>query len=127
LSLLAGAGPGMLAALGLAVPGMLMVARYGSTANLNSSAPLPARITFGIIASAAYLYFLFLFDLGLAGAHGLARWKGIAAGKIAVIAVGFGCGALEHFEWLPQLTGWIGPHLSLYFGKEGESFIDVKF
>jgi hypothetical protein len=126
LSLLAGAGPGTLAALGLVVPGVLMVARYGSTANLSSSAPLPARVAFGIIASAAYVYFLFLFDLGLAGAHGLARWKGIAAGKIAVIALAFGCGALEHFEWLPQLTGSIGPHLSIYLGKEG-GFIDVKW
>jgi hypothetical protein len=122
MTLLAGAGPGTVLALGITVPPVLLVRHYGSVDAMQAGIPMAARTAVVVAVLVLYFGFLAVFQLGLAGAHGITRWKGVVAGTVAVIAMAFVCGALEHTSLWPHLVGSMGPHLSLYKGASGMSF-----
>jgi hypothetical protein len=122
LTLLTGAGPGIILALGIGVPPVVLVKVYGSVDTINTVLPLPARIAILVSVVVLYLGFLGVYELALAGAHGVARWKGVVAGTVAVIAMAFATGALEKLDTSKRLTGSLGAHLSLQHGDKGMSF-----
>jgi hypothetical protein len=120
ISLLAGAGPGTVAGVVVTLVIAALGLRYGVETDFSER--VPSRVMGAAIAVVyvAYLYAFVAFQLALAGAHRLARWKGIVAGTIAVLAIGFSCGALEGATGEHGMTKKLGPHLSLT--RHGKSF-----
>jgi hypothetical protein len=122
ISLLSGAGTGAVFAPSFAIPVLALAKIYGSVDVANTSAPdaLKLALLGGIFGG--YLYFLFLFQFALAGAHGLPRWKAVIAGMIAVAAMAFACGWADNTTWVPAAAKSFGPHPSAYFGPKGFAF-----
>jgi len=112
VALLAGAGPGTVVALGLVVPTVVAVARFGSLSTLVAHLPLWGQLTLAAYVMGIYFYSMALFKLALAGAHGLPRWKGLLAGTFAVIAMGIVCGRLESTSVAEIIHLDLGPHMS---------------
>ena len=117
VSLLAGAGPGLVFAIGMTSSGLWMIARYGTGNALDDQVPALAGRAIAAFILALYAWFLLVFQLALAGAHGLPRWKGLAAGMVAVVAMAFSCGWLEQAAWWSKAGIVLGPHLYLSFGN----------
>jgi hypothetical protein len=118
VTLLTGAGAGTLLALGIALPAIVAVRLLGMPSTLSNGLPNAGQAVLIVLFTLMYFYFLAAFELALAGAHGLPRWKGIVAGTVAVFVVAYACGAVEHAAPGDTL-GALGPHLSLYFDRHG--------
>jgi hypothetical protein len=113
--LLVGAGPGTVSALGLSVLVAGIVAKYGS---LEPHAATPLLLLAAAPTMIFQVYAWIICQLALSGAHGVARWKGVVAGIVALIVVGFACGAVETSERFGEKTSWwLGPHLCLHWSS----------
>jgi hypothetical protein len=112
VALLAGAGPGTIVALGIVVPAVVAVARFGSLSAVVAHLAPWAQLIVAAYVLGIYIYSMALFKFALAGAHGLPRWKGLLAGTFAVIAMGIVCGRLESTSLAQVIHLDLGPHLS---------------
>lgn len=113
IALLAGAGPGLLSALSLVATLLPLKLHYGVDARLPDVAPRALLLGAAGVVFVSYVWFAVAFQLALAGAHRVSRWKGMLAGTIAIVAFGLLCGAVEHAEGVPRVTHVLGPHLSV--------------
>jgi hypothetical protein len=118
VTLLVGAGAGTLLAAGIAVPVVVAIKLFGIPSTQINGVPNAAQVVLIVVFTVLYFYFLAAFELALAGAHGLPRWKGVVAGTFAVFVVAYVCGAIEYLGHTEAL-GALGPHLSVYFDRHG--------
>jgi hypothetical protein len=72
--------------------------RYGVGADLAKVGPVWLNAVVLVLLLGMMVYGVLLTPLALAGAHGVARWKGFVAGTLALVAL---FGVLPHFpDWL---------------------------
>jgi hypothetical protein len=120
--LLAGAGPGLVLALGMTLAGVWMVTLYGAGNAFDPKVPAFAGRVIACFVLGLYAHFLLVFQLALAGAHGLPRWKGLGAGMVAVVAIAFLCGWIENASWWSKAGIVLGPHAYLRLREAGLHF-----
>jgi hypothetical protein len=111
ISLLAGAGPGMIVAFSM-MPTLAVVARYGLE-GVNDAAPMWLKLCLAVLVVVAYVHFVVAFELALAGAHSLPRWRGVVAGTLAIVVMAFVTGRFEESQRFAKYARKLGPHLSL--------------
>jgi hypothetical protein len=119
IAILAGALPGMVLALALMLPLFVAAAIYGDVLHANDLMPLWGRGVIAVVVMGSFLYFVVAFALALAGAHGLARWKGILAGIVAILVTAVLMGAVENRSQLAplkRLSDKAGPHMTIWPG-----------
>jgi hypothetical protein len=77
----------------------------------------------GVVAFGLYVHIFVVFQLALAGAHGVPRWKGVLAGMLAFVAFSVGSGTVAQLSpRLTRATSYLGPHIELRLFESKPNF-----